>query len=221
MHNDRLIAGVADFSAALGVAFSKFAADLGGTTGPSPVIETEPVEPTGMRQQQIIEIERVRDRAGMKVAEISEALGGYDVANTHLVLRSLEKKRVVELVPRVAPQHWRLTDEYMKGRNVWDREELILALDCFVRADMKPNEQQTRELHDDLMFWALARGQRPRSAASVAFKLANFLSIATDGAEGFHHVGRRDRDVYEEFGSRPDALRATAKSIIDALEAPD
>jgi hypothetical protein len=221
MNNDNLIASVAEFSAAVGQAFTRLATDLSGATGSSPQAGVEPVEPTGMRQQQIIEIERLRDRAGMKVAEIAEALGGYDVANTHLALRSLEKKRVVELVPGVTPQHWRLTDEYMKGRNIWDREELILALDCFVQADTKPSEEQMRELQSDLTFWALARGQRPRSAASVAFKLANFLSIATDGAEGFEHVGRRDRDVYEEFGSRPDALREAATAIVGALEAAD
>jgi hypothetical protein len=171
------------------------------------------IEVTGVRQRQIIEIEGLAGRDGMKVAEISEAMGGYDVANTALTLRSLEKKGAVELVPGKTPQHWRLSEGFARRQRVWERDELILVLDRFVRTDGNLSQNDLEELVEELGAWALERGWRGRSVGSVTFKVENFRAIATDNAEGLPHVGVRDRQVYEELADMTDVLAIRAEQI--------
>jgi hypothetical protein len=219
-HCNRDVATLAD---KVGAALREFAAAALGGVSPdgSDQARAEPTRLSGRRQQEIVEVEQLAAQDGLKVAEISKALGGYDVANTHLALRSLEKKGAVEMVPESAPQRWRLTAPYMDRRRVWDREELILALDCYVRNGGEVAQAEIEELRRDLSFWALERHECGRSTGSVGYKLANFRAIDTNYTEGFPHVGRRDTEVYDEFATKPEALRQAASEIIRRLEAED
>jgi hypothetical protein len=202
---------------AISVAMQELAVGLRASLGSEPGETPADVEIAGYRQRQIVEIEELGDREGMKVADISRALGGYDVANTSLTLRSLEKKGAVELVPGKTPQHWRLSETFATRQRVWDPEELILVLDRFVSRDGQTTQSDLEELRDDLSTWALNRGCRGRSAGSVAYKVENFRAIATDGAEGMPHVGRGDRQVWEEYSDVPDALRTKAEQIREQM----
>jgi len=216
---DDLVTAVATLSDKLGLALREFATGLRQSTPASS--GDEPAEPAGARQQQVLEIEGLANQEGMKVAEVAKALGGHDVANTHLTLRSLEKKGAVEMVPGKAPQHWRLTKSYAERRRVWEREELVLALDRYVRTASAYSQADIEELQSDLVFWALSQGKRGRSAGSIGYKLANFRAIATDGAEGFPHFGARDQQVYDEFIDHPDELHQEAEAILRRLGKTD
>jgi hypothetical protein len=48
---------------------------------------------------------------GMRTAEVADAIR-YDVPNTYTTLQTLERAGLVELIPAVAPQHWRLAPRY-------------------------------------------------------------------------------------------------------------
>jgi hypothetical protein len=54
----------------------------------------------------------LRQEAGIKTAEVAQAIGYTDVPNVYTTLRTLEKRGLVELVPGSQPQHWRLVARY-------------------------------------------------------------------------------------------------------------
>lgn len=112
----------------------------------------------------------------------------------------------------------------MAGRNpIWTRDELILALDLYVRhrpAVLGKTSAEVIELSD--MLSRLARGEARRSpnhrnASSVAIKLLNFRSLDPDytatGKVGLHHTSRGDGEVWREFASDPIRLRETAQRL--------
>jgi hypothetical protein len=179
-----------------------------------PVPAPAPKDPdvTGARQQQLVEVEGLDERDGMKVADIAAAMGGHDVSNTLLILRALEQKGIVELVPGKTPQHWRLTRPYAKGRRVWDREELILALDAYA-VNGTSIQDKVEQLKIELDRWAVYHRVPGRTHGSIAYKLGNFTWIATDGKHGLRNHGAPDKEIYDRFAGRSEELAAAAAEI--------
>jgi 5-methylcytosine-specific restriction protein A len=106
-------------------------------------------------------------------------------------------------------------------KHAWLRDELILALDLYVReGDSAPTDSRQKvsnllralpvedKLADDPKF---------RSESAVAHKLANFLALDQPG-RGFPHGGAGDARVWAQFASDPTRLAATAASIAADIE---
>lgn len=101
-------------------------------------------------------------------------------------------------------------------KRAWLRDEVILALDLFVREGS--GAFSTRKDLSDLLRSLpiepeLAASPTFRSEAAVARKLANFLSISSDLREGLPHFSTSDVDVWNEFHDSPDDLRRVALAI--------
>jgi 5-methylcytosine-specific restriction protein A len=106
------------------------------------------------------------------------------------------------------------------GRNPpWERDELILALDLYLREglvdDSHPSVVDLSELLNRLPLHPLQPDpSRFRNPNGVHLKLANFAALdpAYPGA-GMRHLGQRDRQVWDDFKDRHDRLRAVAEAI--------
>lgn len=80
--------------------------------------EAELPEARGKRQQEMVDVlfaEGGED--GLKTGNISARVG-MDSANGYLTLQALAKQDLVERVPGVEPQHWRLTPRYRLSRRI-------------------------------------------------------------------------------------------------------
>ncbi len=94
-------------------------------------------------------------------------------------------------------------------RRVWERDELVLALDLYFTPDCAPDDEDplVREV-------AALIG---RSASAVALKLANFRAIDNSRTGGMPHHGARDEEVWDEFARRRKALRQEAERAQEGL----
>ncbi len=101
----------------------------------------------------------------------------------------------------------------------WAEEELILALDLYLRSGLLDDTNQavvdlSRVLND-----LEIHGERPdvdrfRNPNGVAMKLANFAAIDPNyHGRGLTRVGRRDVDVWDGYASDEEALAATAEAL--------
>lgn len=97
-----------------------------------------------------------------------------------------------------------------KGINYWSREELLLVFDLYCRIPFS----KTKRNNPAVIALANLIG---RSPSSVALKLGNFGSfdpeLRTQGIGGLPHVGRLDREIWDEFNSSPDQLVWEADQI--------
>jgi 5-methylcytosine-specific restriction enzyme A len=116
----------------------------------------------------------------------------------------------------------------MADRNPnWTRDELILALDVYMRhrpAIPGKNSPEVIELSDMLnRLGHASRGCLPtyRNANGVAMKLLNFRAFDPDytssGGVGLHHTSKGDGEVWRAFAEDPARLRRTAAAIRAAL----
>lgn len=101
----------------------------------------------------------------------------------------------------------------------WERDELILALDLYVREglvdDTDPQVIELSELLNRLPLHPLQPDpSRFRNPNGVHLKLANFAALdpAYPGT-GMQHGGQRDREVWDEFKDDHGRLRALADAI--------
>jgi 5-methylcytosine-specific restriction enzyme A len=109
----------------------------------------------------------------------------------------------------------------------WLRDELILALDAYLKLRPKapgPHMPEARDLSDTLRTAFLhPRQGRPanfRSPASVVMKLMNFRALDPEyGGKGLSAGGRGDRAVWDDFCEEPARLAATASAIRSVLKA--
>ncbi|WP_426167866.1 HNH endonuclease [Sandarakinorhabdus sp. DWP1-3-1] len=112
----------------------------------------------------------------------------------------------------------------------WTRDELVLALDMYVRHGGKPlppTHPEVRELSGWLAALAQGGGSATfRNANGVAMKLMNFRALdpayVSSGGVGLSQTGRGDKAVWAEFAGRAQALAVEAGSIRSrsAPEAP-
>ena len=108
----------------------------------------------------------------------------------------------------------------------WAAEELILALDLYLRAGpLDHGEEAVTDLSRDLNALTV-HSERPdparfRNPNSVALKLANFAALDPNYAgRGLTRGGRRDFEVWDRYASDEDALAEAAAAIRDRQEPP-
>ncbi len=124
------------------------------------------------------------------------------------------------------------------GNPPWTRDETILALDLLQRRGMNapgPSDAEVQGLSQLLRSLPIhVQSQKVdtfRNPAGVAFKIQNLRSVSGSGAGGLSNVSRVDREVWQDFGNRPDlvtqlvnAIKSGAQEIAasgDATEAED
>lgn len=105
----------------------------------------------------------------------------------------------------------------------WMRDELILALDLYMRQGRNPGAAPAQELSDILRAMPveqeLTSNPKFRSPQSVTYKLQNFVALDPSiPTSGFSHGGRGDKEVWDEFAHDPLSLRDTAAAIVDNLD---
>jgi 5-methylcytosine-specific restriction protein A len=152
---------------------------------------------------------------GMPVSEFSGGKASGD-ANAFASARGFE---IVELRPRRNP--------------TWVRDELILALDMYLRyAGNPPGKESSQiiELSETLnrlaRYLGLARADRFRNANGVYMKLMNFRRfdpVFTDaGKVGLTRGGKTEAEVWADFAHDPARCHQIAETITRALAtAPD
>ena len=101
----------------------------------------------------------------------------------------------------------------------WVQEELILALDLYLREGLLDDEDPAViKLSDDLnaltVHYERPDATRFRNPNGVALKLANFAALDPNyGGRGMTRGGRRDAEVWELYASDEDALAEAANAI--------
>ena len=108
----------------------------------------------------------------------------------------------------------------------WAEEELILALDLYIRLGLL-DDKDASVVDLSLVLNALTiHAARPdqarfRNPNGVAMKLANFAAIDPNySGRGLSRVGKRDAEVWERYASDEDTLAATAEAIREGSELP-
>ncbi len=77
-------------------------------------------QPRGPRQQQIVGIlDNAEGEDGLKTGEVAAAVS-MDQPNAYTTLQSLQGQGIVEMVPGVQPQRWRLAPQYRRSRRIID-----------------------------------------------------------------------------------------------------
>jgi 5-methylcytosine-specific restriction enzyme A len=119
----------------------------------------------------------------------------------------------------------------MASRNPpWSRDELILALDLYIRHRERlpsPKHPEIIEASQLLRQLAGALGSAQanfRNANGVYMKLGNFRrldpSYTSQGKIGLARGGKLDEQVYNDFAENPAALSAAAQAIKSAIKTP-
>jgi predicted HNH restriction endonuclease len=115
------------------------------------------------------------------------------------------------------------------GRNpTWVRDELILALDMYLRYEGNPPGKantEILELSETLnrlaRYLGLTRADRFRNANGVYMKLMNFRrfdpAFTESGRVGLSRGGKAEEDVWAEFAHEPDRCRSVAETIRSTL----
>lgn len=108
----------------------------------------------------------------------------------------------------------------------WAEEELILALDLYLREGLLNDEDRSAvDLSRDLNALTV-HAERPdaarlRSPSAVALKLANIAALDPNHpGRGMRHVGRRDSEVWDRYASDEDTLAEAAAAIREGSELP-
>ncbi|MBY5566616.1 HNH endonuclease [Rhizobium leguminosarum] len=104
------------------------------------------------------------------------------------------------------------------GNPNWTRDETLLAVDLYlwlkgtVPSPKSPAVRSLSELLRSLPYHAEAAKQSTfRNPDGVGFKLMNIRQVAT--GKGLGNVSNMDRQVWAEFGHRPDEVRRIAAAI--------
>ncbi len=114
---------VAKFARTTAGALLSLASDLEATAPLPELTEDEDLAVPvgrGQRQQQILELPGLGTEQGLKTAEVAGGIN-YEVPNTYSTLQALERAGLVEMVPGVTPQTWRLAPRYRTTSAVFKR----------------------------------------------------------------------------------------------------
>jgi alkylated DNA nucleotide flippase Atl1 len=110
--------GLSEYASAL-----EAGSGLAGVEAPAPV---EVPEARGKRQQEILDLLAADGgEDGIKTSAISRAID-MEQPNTYLTLQSLAKQGLVEKVPGVDPQHWRLAPRFRLSKKIQEVAGLVL-----------------------------------------------------------------------------------------------
>src|SRR5262249_6531254 len=115
----------------------------------------------------------------------------------------------------------------MAGRNpAWSRDELIVALDQYVRLDFAMNLSKLSKLSPDIVQTSVALNELPihllrpdaerfRNPNGVYMKLCNFLRFDSEYAGvGLTSGGKLEAQIWKEFASDPQRLHSVAQAIL-------
>ena len=109
------------------------------------------------------------------------------------------------------------------GNPKWTREETILALNLYFECEGRipsGSDPRVQALSETLRAFPhhsfAARKASFRNPDGVAFKLQNLRQVAT--GKGLGNVSRTDREVWKEFGSDPERVKAYAQLIATGIE---
>lgn len=116
----------------------------------------------------------------------------------------------------------------MAARNpTWNRDELIVALDLYIRHAGNPpgkTSAEITELSDLLNRMGAQQGRQAtyRNANGVYLKMMNFRSLdptyTQAGQKGMSHRGKGEEGVWNDFAHDPDHLRQVATAIRETVE---
>jgi hypothetical protein len=99
----------------------------------------------------------------------------------------------------------------MAKRQRWSNDELLVALELYLRFKPSQLSKQDPEILD------LAR-LTARSHNAVYMKLCNFLSLDPKyPGDGLTHIGRADREIWSQFATKPAVLGAAAMAARKSL----
>jgi 5-methylcytosine-specific restriction enzyme A len=114
-------------------------------------------------------------------------------------------------------------DEEAKRNRAWNRDELIVALDFYVRFNGNPPSKRSAEIKalsallNDLSQQDGKSTEKFRNVNGVYMKLMNFRrfdpAYAKRGAVGLSHGGKGVEIVWNDFHNRTAALTAAAEAI--------
>lgn len=91
---------------------------LGQEPNEASVPATPAPEPRGPRQKQIVDVlAGHEDEEGMKTGEVASAIS-MDQPNAYTTLQALQNQGIVEMVPGVQPQRWRLAAQFRRSRRI-------------------------------------------------------------------------------------------------------
>ena len=108
----------------------------------------------------------------------------------------------------------------------WAEEELILALDLYIRSGLRDAADSAVVDLSRLLNTLTIHSERPdavrfRNPNGVALKLANFAAIDPNyRGQGMTRGGKRDAEVWERYASDEDMLTETATAIREGRELP-
>ncbi|QBM19140.1 hypothetical protein MARI_32830 [Marinobacter sp. JH2] len=104
------------------------------------------------------------------------------------------------------------------GNPRWTREETILALELYFRCEGRvpsKNDERVIELSDTLRKHPFHKesSENPtfRNTDGIVFKLMNLRAAHT--GKGLTHVSNMDKEIWEEFGDKPDHVKGLADKI--------
>lgn len=105
----------------------------------------------------------------------------------------------------------------------WSRDELVLALDLYLKNRQSPPGKTSPQVHElsgllNLMGRQIEdRDSDFRNPSGVYMKMMNFRSLdpeyTSEGKKGLTSIGRGDREVWSQFAGRPRELSAAAEAI--------
>ena len=195
-------------------------------------------------EQAIIEFNRLGRRAFLSKSGFGQARGyflfrggrRYDAKAVVGVAHGYDRPDIGPLLPQdlsgVETTMARLLkslgfDVERRHRNPpWAKEELILALDLYLRSglldDTDPAVMELSRVLNDLTI----HSERPdaarfRNPNGVALKLANFAAIDPNyDGRGMTRGGRQDAEVWDQYASDEDSLAAATTAIRERDEPP-
>ena len=87
----------------------------------------------------------------------------------------------------------------------WRKEEVLLAIALYKTPGVRPDDKDAKVIELSQLIG--------RTASAVALKLANLRAVETGGRSGLSHLGPLDKQVWEEFHGRDDALKEEAAKL--------
>jgi 5-methylcytosine-specific restriction enzyme A len=148
---------------------------------------------------------------------VSQFFGGVDVGHTNRLVETIGFKVV-----------------HLRGTNPdWIRDELILALNLYLKHRSNPPGKSSREVVGlskllnrlgERLFPPSERSETFRNPDGVYMKLMNFRSLdpqyTSSGKKGLTAGSRADEDVWKEFADDPGRCEQVARAIETSLEEP-
>jgi len=147
-------------------------------------------------------------------------------ANSTLALRASRARQAVAPRPFVSLERVQQGVAFPRmarsRKTAWLREELVLALDLYVREGLRPARESRQALSETLRAFPdeaeLAVASRFRDLGSVDDKLWDFARIDPDGPRAGRSAARApERAIWDEFGNDRSRLRSEAKAVRERL----